>query len=116
VKIHAVTSSVTVAKLLANGELVKEEIIPAFKAAIDSKLSWRLRFALADMGALVAEFMSQASVDSEMVPIYESLLLDREPEVRSESIDKLPTLCKYASSNAILEKIVPIIVANTVTD
>lgn len=51
VKIHAVNSSVTVAKLLQNPEIVQHEIIPAFREAIDNKLSWRLRFALAESGA-----------------------------------------------------------------
>mmetsp|Transcript_48335 Transcript_48335/g.35522 ORF Transcript_48335/g.35522 Transcript_48335/m.35522 type:complete len:83 (-) Transcript_48335:688-936(-) len=43
-------------------------------------------------------------------------MLDKEPEVRSEAIGKLPLLCKFASPTSITEKIVPIIVANSVTD
>lgn len=54
VKISAVNSAIPVAKLLNNAQVVLEEIIPAFKQAVDNKLSWRLRFSIAESGALLA--------------------------------------------------------------
>lgn len=41
---------------------------------------------------------------------------DKEAEVRSEAIAKLPTLCKYSSPGIIIEKIIPIIVTDSVMD
>lgn len=43
-------------------------------------------------------------------------MLDKEAEVRSEAIGKLPLLCKYTSSATITEKLIPIIITNSVTD
>jgi serine/threonine-protein phosphatase 2A regulatory subunit A len=43
-------------------------------------------------------------------------MLDKEAEVRSEAIGKLPILCKYSSASSITEKIIPIIISNSVTD
>ena len=55
-KIHAVYSSVPVAKLIKeDSEVIRAEIIPAFKASVENKSSWRLRFAVAEMGASLAE-------------------------------------------------------------
>jgi hypothetical protein len=59
VKIHAVTSSVTVAKLINDSELVRSEVIPALKTAVDNKLSWRLRFSVAETAAALAEYLSK---------------------------------------------------------
>ena len=47
VKVHAVQSSVTVAKLLNNPETLSAEIVPALKLAVKNP-SWRLRFAVAE--------------------------------------------------------------------
>lgn len=58
VKIHAVTSSVTVAKIIDNPDLVHSEILPALKTAVDNKLSWRLRFAVAETAAALGEYIT----------------------------------------------------------
>lgn len=54
VKIHAVYSSVTVARLLENPQITHDEIIPAYKIAVENKNSWRLRFSIAEMAATLA--------------------------------------------------------------
>lgn len=54
VKIHAVTSSVTVAKILGEPELVRSQILPALRTSVDNKYSWRLRFAVAETAATLA--------------------------------------------------------------
>lgn len=60
--------------------------------------------------------MTQSIADEHIVPLYEQLMLDKEAEVRSEAIGKLPELSKHCSPQAIVEKILPIIITNTVTD
>ncbi len=44
------------------------------------------------------------------------MISDKEPEVRSEAISKLPELAKYCSQSALVEKVLPILNVNTVTD
>ena len=52
VKIQAVYSSVTVVKLLNDSAVAKLEVIPPFRQAVDNKMiSWRLRFAVAEIAA-----------------------------------------------------------------
>lgn len=44
--------SITVAKLLNDSVIAKQEIIPPFRSAVDNKMiSWRLRFAVAEVAA-----------------------------------------------------------------
>jgi len=50
------------------------------------------------------------------VPIYENLLVDKEPEVKSEAVAKLHDLSKYASSNRLIEKLIPNLNSITVND
>ena len=56
VKVHAVQSSATVAKLLNNPDLLAENIIPALKQAYKNP-SWRLRFAVAENAAQIAKYL-----------------------------------------------------------
>lgn len=48
VKISAVSSAVVVAENLKNKQKVKEEIFPTFIESIEKKVSWRLRFSIAE--------------------------------------------------------------------
>jgi serine/threonine-protein phosphatase 2A regulatory subunit A len=117
VKIHAVYSSVPVAKLVSDdAQLIKDEIIPAFKASVDNEGSWRLRFAVVEMGASLAEYVTKEIADEDIVGFYKKLMEDKEAEVRSEAIGKLPLLSKYCSSEAIVDKILPIISKVTIFD
>jgi hypothetical protein len=43
-------------------------------------------------------------------------MVDKEAEVRSEAIGKLPLLCKICSPHLIVENLLPIITANTTND
>ena len=117
VKIQAVYSSIPVTKLLMDSALVKSEIIPPFRVAVDNKMaSWRLRFSVAEIAAQLAQWLSKDVVDAEIVGLYESLLQDKEPEVKSEAILKLIELSKWCSPSTMTEKILPIINAMTVND
>ena len=54
VKIMAVYSTMTVIEKVLDGQqyLVREEIIPPFKVAVENKMaSWRLRFSVAEIAA-----------------------------------------------------------------
>lgn len=46
-------------------------------------------------------------VDADVVGLYENLIMDKEPEVKSEAVAKLNELSKYASSGRLIEKLVP---------
>jgi len=48
VKIHAVQSSIDVAKVVDDSLLIRESIFPSFKASCENRYSWRLRFAVAE--------------------------------------------------------------------
>jgi len=57
VKVHAVQSSVTVAKLLGDSKLIQVNVIPPLKAAFQNKQSWRLRFAVAENAASIGKYL-----------------------------------------------------------
>lgn len=86
VKIHAVSSSIDVAKAVDDSLLIRESILPSFKAATVNRYSWRLRFAVAEQAANLSGYVSKLAVDEEIVGFYELLLRDSEAEVRSEAI------------------------------
>lgn len=93
VKIHAVYSMYTVAKVIHNKQKIELELLPTIKAMSTDKAStWRLKFAIAETTAKLGEFLDKDAVDNEIVSIYEALLTDKEAEVRSESVGKLPEL------------------------
>lgn len=48
--------------------------------------------------------------------MYENLITDKEPEVRSEAVAKLYELSKYASAARLIEKLIPTINNITVND
>lgn len=98
VRINAVESSPVVAEHLNNSQLVDQQILPSFKQAVENKQSWRLRFAVAESAALVAKYASKEATEDKILQFYVTLLSDSEPEVRSESISKLPTIAAYCSS------------------
>ncbi len=52
--------------------------------------------------------MDKDLVDNEIVILYENLISDKEPEVKSEAISKLQDLSKYASPNRLTDKILPV--------
>ena len=75
VKIQAVYSAVTVARLLKDSQLLRQEVIPPFKVAVENKMaSWRLRFAVGEIAAQMAEHMEREYVDQDVVALYENLL------------------------------------------
>jgi serine/threonine-protein phosphatase 2A regulatory subunit A len=51
--------------------------------------------------------MAQNAVNSEIVPMYVSLLGDAEAEVRSEAASKLVELASHCSANMIVQRILP---------
>eukprot|EP00347_Sterkiella_histriomuscorum_P009905 403339428 len=117
VKIQAVGASVKVAKLVDDVEVVKSELIPPLRTAVDNKMvSWRLRFSVAEVAAELAGHVDREIADTSIVGYYVTLLQDKEPEVRSEAVAKLPELGKNCSPSAIVEQILPILNANTVND
>jgi vesicle coat complex subunit len=69
--------------------------------------SWRLRFSVAEIAAQMSEFVDPEIVDNEIVPLYENLIFDKEPEVKSEAVSKLHDLSKHASPNRLTDKIIP---------
>lgn len=90
VKIYAVQSSVDLSSALRDSDILRKTLIPTFRAAAENRYSWRLRFAIAENAANVCEFVSKEVVDEDILNLYELLLRDNEPEVRSEAVYKVP--------------------------
>ena len=67
-------------------------MIPPLKQAYMNKQSWRLRFAVAENAATIGQEVEKATVDQYILPIYVTLLVDSEPEVRSEAVNRLVEL------------------------
>jgi len=51
VKVHAVQSAVTVARLLEDPNAIVTDIVPQLKLAYQNKQAWRLRFSVAENSA-----------------------------------------------------------------
>ena len=75
-----------VAKAVSSPDLVEKDILSCFKAAASNRYSWRLRFAVAETAALLSPHVTRAAVDETIMNIYELLMRDSEPEVRSEAV------------------------------
>lgn len=52
-------------------------------------------------------FDSSSIVDSDVVPLYENLIFDKEPEVKSEAVAKLSDLSQHSSVGRLLDKLIP---------
>lgn len=117
VKIHAVGATAKVAKIVQDSDIIKQEIVPLLRTAVDNKMvSWRLRFSVAEIAAELAGEVSKEIADHDVVGYYVTLLQDKEPEVRSEAVAKLPTLAKNCSPSVIVESIIPVLNSYTVND
>ena len=91
--------------------------MPPFKVAVENKMvSWRLRFSVAEVAAGICENLDTEIVDELVVPLYENLISDKEPEVKSEAVAKLHELSKHASPSRLIEKLVPNLNTVTVND
>ena len=88
--------------------MVREEIVPPFKVAVENKMaSWRLRFSVAEVAAQMSEYLDRDIVDTDIVPLYENLIGDKEPEVKSEAVAKLHELAKNATPSRLIERLIP---------
>ena len=115
VKVHAVQSTVTVGKLLQNPQLLATTILPALKQA-QKNPSWRLRFAVAESAGQLAKYLTQNSVDTQILPFYNDLMTDKEAEVRSEAVNRVPELAESATSALIVQKILPTLKLSMVSE
>lgn len=102
VKVHAVQSSVVIAELLDDADLVQQSIVPSLKQAFQNKQSWRLRFAVAENAAKIGKRLRREQVDQCILPFYVTLLGDSEPEVRSESVNNLSSLASNCTTSLIV--------------
>lgn len=109
VKIYAVQSSVQVAAAVKDSDVLQESLLPVFRNAGENRYSWRLRFAIAENASSMAEHVDRHVVDTDILGLYELLLRDNEPEVRSEAVYRVPAVAKYCSPELMVEKILPII-------
>lgn len=116
VKISAVASSVEVAKFIQDKSKVNAEIFPAFLEGMEKKTSWRLRFGIAEQAVSIAPHIPVADRDNAVINIYEKLLQDSEPEVRSEACNKLVDVAKNCSGDEICGKLLPICQTYIVSD
>ena len=57
VKVHAVQSSVTIAQLIDDPDIIHQSIVPSLKTAFQNKQSWRLRFAVAENAAKIGQIL-----------------------------------------------------------
>jgi hypothetical protein len=79
-------------------------------------VSWRLRFSVAEIAAELAGQVNRNIADTDIIGYYVTLLQDKEPEVRSEAVAKLPELARNCTGSAIVEQILPILNTYTVND
>ena len=107
VKVHAVQSSVVVCELIADADVIHQSIVPSLKQAFQNKQSWRLRFAVAENAAKIGQRLRKAHVDTSILPFYVTLLGDSEPEVRSESVNKLADLAVNCTTSLIVQTLLP---------
>jgi hypothetical protein len=95
VKIASVSSSIEVCQQINNADKIVEDILPSYMESIEKKFSWRLRFGIAEKAVLVCPYISKEANDEKIIEIYEKLLQDSEPEVRSEACNQLKLVVKH---------------------
>ena len=61
-----------------------------------------MRFAVAENAAKIGQKLRQEQVDQSILPFYVTLLGDSEPEVRSESVNKLSELAVNCTTSLIV--------------
>lgn len=83
---------------------IQADLVPPFRQAVENKMvSWRLRFSVAEIAAQMCEHLARAVgggtqiIDNDIVALYEILISDKEPEVKSEAVAKLHELSRYAT-------------------
>jgi glyceraldehyde-3-phosphate dehydrogenase/erythrose-4-phosphate dehydrogenase len=53
------------------------------------------RFSVAEVAAQICEYLERDIVDGDVVGLYENLIFDKEPEVKSEAIVKLAEVSRF---------------------
>lgn len=61
-----------------------------------------MRFAVAENAAKIGQKLRKEQVDQSILPFYVTLLGDSEPEVRSESVNKLSELAVNCTTSLIV--------------
>jgi len=62
---------------------------------------------VAENAAAIGKHLDQATVDANILPFYVTLLGDSEPEVRSESANRLCELAENASTALLVSQVLP---------
>lgn len=97
------------AKAINDSFLIKETVVVNLKQAAENRYSWRLRFAVAEHAAKLSNYIDKEIVDEDVISIYELLMRDSEPEVRSESVARVPEMASHCSPTVLVSRIIPII-------
>lgn len=109
VRIEALKNSCILAQILKdNGEELKleEDIVMAIKTASEDKKSWRLRFSVAELLADFTHIIEKDLAEKHIKEIIEHLLVDGEPEVRSEIIIKVTEIVEFVKPDLVLDKLI----------
>lgn len=108
VKIEALKNSCILAQILEdNGQTQKleDDILVHVKKASEDKVSWRLRFSVAELLAELTHIVGKDLADKHIKSIVEKLLGDSEPEVRSEIIIKVTEIVEFVKPDLVLDKL-----------
>ena len=62
---------------------------------------------MAESAAFIGKKMRREQVDTSILPFYVTLLGDSEPEVRSESVNKLAELAQNCSTHLLVQTVLP---------
>ena len=62
---------------------------------------------MAENAAQLSKYLDQSTVDTQILPFYNDLMTDKEPEVRSEAVNRIPELAECANPSLIVSKILP---------
>jgi serine/threonine-protein phosphatase 2A regulatory subunit A len=71
---------------------------------------------VAETASYLSSYVSSEATDEEILGIYELLLRDNEPEVRSEAVAKMPIMARHCKSSLLIEKVLPIIKEQLASD
>ena len=88
VRMLAADASVQFAKLLPRDEAVAD-VLPALHSASKDR-SWRVRCVIAEKWAELQKSFGPDIARTDLVPMLVRLLQDQEPEVRSQTVARLP--------------------------
>jgi len=109
VNVDAIEASVRLATKFDVATL-SAQMLGAIKALGQKKSKgWRVRYQIVEVTSELVKYLTQAEIESEVIPLFEELLKDGDHEVRSVAVLHLARICDKLRQNTFVQRIFPLL-------